>query len=65
MRSPHPGKEPVEGHMFEEVRQPLLVVLLHQGTRVHVEPNGDPVGRFRVRQDGVAEAIERFGLTVT
>ena len=47
----------VEGHVLEEVREPLLVVVFHQRTRIDEEAHADTIGWFGIREDGVAQPV--------
>jgi hypothetical protein len=47
----------VEGHVFEEVGQALLVVAFRQGARVDAQTQGRLMRRGGVVQDGVAHAV--------
>ena len=48
---------PVEGHVLEEVGEPLLVVVLHERSGVDEEAHADAIRRFGVREDGVAQPV--------
>ncbi len=48
-----------ELHVFDEVRQPLLVIVFQRGTGLHDEPHLSPVARLLVRAHVVAQAVRQ------